>query len=185
MFCYSHGVSHNPAARVSIPTPVPPSNRLDALDALRGLSILLMVFSGRIPFGVLPDWMYHAQVPPPNHVFDPTLPGITWVDLVFPFFLFAMGAAIPFALRRRIDRGETPWKLSAYIVQRGLLLAAFAIYVMHIRPWLFGENPGTVAGCSPSRDFCCSFQCSRCFQPDGRPAFGSACAPEDGSVRHS
>ncbi len=121
------------------------SSRLRALDALRGLAILLMVFSGRIPFGILPDWMYHAQVPPPDHVFNPALPGITWVDLVFPFFLFAMGAAIPFALQRRLERKESMWKLHAYIFQRGILLAAFAMYVMHIRPWLFGQEPGILA----------------------------------------
>ena len=145
MFCYSHGVGHNPAAHVSTTSSAPATSRLQALDALRGLAILLMVFSGRIPFGVLPDWMYHAQVPPPDHVFDPTIPGITWVDLVFPFFLFAMGAAMPFALQRRIDREDSIIRLSGYILLRGFLLAAFAIYVMHIRPWLFGDDPGAGA----------------------------------------
>ncbi|MCS2621073.1 DUF5009 domain-containing protein [Bacteroides thetaiotaomicron] len=28
---------------------------------------------------------------PPDHIFNPSLPGITWVDLVFPFFLFTDG----------------------------------------------------------------------------------------------
>ncbi len=36
-------------------------NRLGALDALRGLAILLMVLSGMGPYGILPAWMYHAQ----------------------------------------------------------------------------------------------------------------------------
>lgn len=112
-----------------------------ALDALRGISIIMMVLSGRIPFGVLPDWMYHAQVPPPLHIFNPNLPGITWVDLVFPFFLFAMGAAIPLALSRRIEQGVRMWKIVGGIFLRGLLLAAFAIYVMQIRPWGMSDHP--------------------------------------------
>ena len=116
-----------------------------ALDALRGIAILLMVFSGRIPYGTLPDWMYHAQVPPPNHVFNPNLPGITWVDLVFPFFLFAMGAAIPLALSRRIERKESMASIVLSVFLRGLLLASFALYVMHIRPWLFGARPSSGA----------------------------------------
>ena len=78
-------------------------NRSLSLDALRGIAILLMVFSSRIPFGVLPEWMYHAQVPPPKHIFDGTIPGISWGDLVFPYFLFAMGAAIPLALHSRME----------------------------------------------------------------------------------
>jgi len=110
-----------------------------AVDALRGLAILMMIFSGRIPFGVLPDWMYHAQVPPPAHTFDPSIPGITWVDLVFPFFLFTMGIAIPLALSKRTSTA-TPWySLSWTVISRSLLLAWFAIYVMQIRPWLFAS----------------------------------------------
>ncbi len=91
------------------------TQRADSLDALRGFAIITMILSGSIPFGgpvALPGWMYHAQLPPPNHVFNPNVPGITWVDLVFPFFLFAMGAAFRFALRKRIDQGVPYWKIS-------------------------------------------------------------------------
>ncbi|MDD5582317.1 MAG: DUF5009 domain-containing protein [Candidatus Marinimicrobia bacterium] len=104
------------------------------LDALRGLAILLMVLAGTVPRGTLPAWMYHAQVPPPNHVFNPNLPGITWVDLVFPFFLFAMGAAFPLALSKKIEKGIPLSKIIFSILERGILLAIFAIFVMHIRP---------------------------------------------------
>lgn len=113
----------------------PSTSRALPLDALRGLSIFLMILSSSIPFHVLPDWMYHAQVPPPDHRFNPALPGITWVDLVFPFFLFSMGAAIPFALSRRVQAGMSKWRISRGLAERGLLLAAFAIYDEHIRPW--------------------------------------------------
>lgn len=122
-------------------TSTPPAKRALALDALRGAAILLMVLSGRIPFGVLPDWMYHAQVPPPLHTFNPNLPGITWVDLVFPFFLFSMGAAIPLALRRRIEQEAPTLNLVFSLIGRWLLLAAFAIYSQHIRPWSMSANP--------------------------------------------
>ena len=78
-------------------------NRLNEIDLLRGFAVIGMVFSGILPFnGALPAWMYHAQVPPPNHIFDPTLAGLTWVDLVFPFFLFSMGAVIPAVLPQTI-----------------------------------------------------------------------------------
>lgn len=61
------------------------NNRAYALDALRGYAIITMVLSATIVTQVLPGWMSHAQTPPPDHIFNPSLPGITWVDLVFPF----------------------------------------------------------------------------------------------------
>jgi predicted acyltransferase len=118
------------------------SQRSEALDALRGIAILLMVFSGLIPFGVLPDWMYHAQVPPPKHVFDGTLPGITWVDLVFPWFLFALGAAIPLALEARLVQGVALPSISWGIVKRGAMLFFFAVFVQHLKPALMSATPG-------------------------------------------
>ncbi|MCX6137638.1 MAG: DUF5009 domain-containing protein [Ignavibacteriales bacterium] len=120
--------------------------RADALDALRGLAILAMLLSGQIPFhtNTLPDWMYHAQVPPPTHQFIPTLPGITWVDLVFPFFLFAMGASFPLALSRKIEKGIPLWKISLSIIERGSLLGFFALYVQAIRPYTISAAPTVV-----------------------------------------
>jgi len=120
-------------------------NRAHALDALRGFAILTMVLSGVIPYGVLPNWMYHAQVPPPNHQFNPNLPGLTWVDLVFPFFLFALGAAIPLALSRRIEKGSPYPKIVFSIFERGFLLGFFAIFLRHVRPHVIDPSPETTA----------------------------------------
>ncbi len=120
------------------------TNRADALDAFRGLAILGMILSGSIPFNdMLPGWMYHAQVPPPHHVFNPDLPGITWVDLVFPFFLFALGAAIPLALSKKLERGMPLWKACAQALLRGVILLFFAIYIQHIKPFSILSNPDT------------------------------------------
>jgi predicted acyltransferase len=107
-------------------------SRIAALDALRGLAIAGMLLSGQLPQAVLPGWMYHAQNPPPLHVFSPGLPGITWVDLVFPFFLFALGVAIPLAQAPALARGQSLGAAAWGIVRRACLLAAFAIYVRHI-----------------------------------------------------
>ena len=125
----------------------PPSSnprRADALDALRGLAILAMLLSGQLPFGegALPSWMYHAQVPPPKHEWIGTLPGITWVDLVFPFFLFSMGAALPLALYRRLEQGWSKSKTIFSALERGFLLLFFALYVQAIRPYVLSDNPG-------------------------------------------
>ena len=94
------------------------NNRAYALDALRGYAIITMVLSATIVTQVLPGWMSHAQTPPPDHIFNPSLPGITWVDLVFPFFLFAMGAAFPFSIGKRAEKGDSKLKLVYEAVKR-------------------------------------------------------------------
>lgn len=56
------------------------NKRAFSLDALRGYAIITMVLSGTIASGVLPGWMYHAQVGSrSNFAFDPSFYGITWV----------------------------------------------------------------------------------------------------------
>ena len=104
------------------------NKRIASIDVLRGITIAGMVLCANIGFSSgLPAWMFHAQTPPPTYAFNPEVPGITWVDLVFPFFLFAMGAAFPFALRRRMERGESKLSLVGGLVKRWLILTIFAL----------------------------------------------------------
>ncbi len=103
-----------------------------------------MVLSGQILWHAeLPAWLFHAQIPPPSFRFDPSVPGITWVDLVFPFFLFSMGAAIPLALRKRLEqRGESETQILTVVVRRWALLALFAIALANLRSGVTGTLPG-------------------------------------------
>ena len=104
------------------------NRRIASIDILRGIAIIGMILSANIGFNSdLPAWMFHAQTPPPTYAFNPEIPGITWVDLVFPFFLFAMGAAFPFALKKRFDEGEG-WKfIATRLEQRWITLTLFAL----------------------------------------------------------
>ena len=112
------------------------NNRAYAVDILRGLAIVGMVLSGYIAWNPdLPAWLFHAQLPPPSFVFDASVAGITWVDLVFPFFLFSMGAAFPLSLGRRLNRGDPPRRIVVSILKRGLLLAFFAVALGNTGLW--------------------------------------------------
>jgi hypothetical protein len=113
-------------------------NRSRALDALRGYAIMTMILSATEAFSVLPAWMYHAQVPPPEHAFNPHIYGITWVDLIFPFFLFSMGAAIPLSFRRQMEKGATRGQLCWKSIVRWLKLTFFAIFIYHMFPFMMG-----------------------------------------------
>lgn len=117
--------------------------RAYALDALRGYAIITMILSATVAWNSLPGWMYHAQTPPPDRAFDASLTGITWVDLVFPFFLFAMGAAFPFSIRKRVEKGTSKLKLIYEAIKRGIQLTFFAIFIQHFYPHVL-SNPQDV-----------------------------------------
>ena len=102
--------------------------RIATIDILRGIAIVGMVLCANIGYNSgLPAWMFHAQTPPPTYAFNPDIPGITWVDLVFPFFLFSMGAAFPFAMRKRLERGQSRWAVAGSLAKRWIILTIFAL----------------------------------------------------------
>ena len=83
----------------------PGSERIVSIDALRGLVMFSMIFVNDIAGvsnTIVPPWMKHFH----------GKSGMTFVDLVFPAFLFIVGMSIPFALGSRLDRGEPLWKTS-------------------------------------------------------------------------
>lgn len=105
-----------------------PSKRIITIDILRGITIFAMILCANIGYySDLPAWMFHGQTPPPTYAFNPDVPGITWVDLVFPFFLFTMGAAFPLAMRKRLESGISRWEVTGSLFRRWLTLTIFAI----------------------------------------------------------
>ena len=67
--------------------------RASSLDALRGYAILTMVLSGSIAWGVLPGWMYHAQVGPrSNFVFDGSIYGLSLIHISEPTMVLYMAS---------------------------------------------------------------------------------------------
>lgn len=101
--------------------------RIQSIDALRGITIIGMIFCAAIGYGSgLPAWMFHCQVPPPDYTFHPEVRGISWVDLVFPFFIFSMGAAFPFALKKKTEAGRT---VIPGILRRWITLVLFALAI--------------------------------------------------------
>jgi len=116
-----------------------PDFRVVALDILRGLTIFAMILSAWVPEG-MPRWMHHDQFYQGEQLI--TVIGLSWVDLVFPFFLFFMGAAIPLAFNRRIEKGETTLRLIAHAGYRSIILILFAIYIGNYSPWHIAELYG-------------------------------------------
>lgn len=68
-----------------------------------------------------------------------------------------MGAAFPIALSKRIEKGYNTWKIYFQIIERGILLAFFALYVQAIRPFVISKNPSNKIFLLALLSFCILF----------------------------
>jgi predicted acyltransferase len=102
-----------------------PSRRILSIDIFRGLTILVMVFVNDLA-GIkgLPWWNYH--IPPGEQ-------GLTYVDVVFPAFLFIVGMAIPLAIEKRNSKGDSILKILYHILIRSLSLVVLGLLIMNGR----------------------------------------------------
>jgi heparan-alpha-glucosaminide N-acetyltransferase len=111
--------------------------RVTSIDAARGLVMFSMIFVNDIAgvsHKVVPDWMrhYHGSS------------GMTFVDMVFPAFLFIVGMSIPSALGGRLRAGERLWKTLWHVLTRTLSLLLIGIMMVN------DESPGPdMTGISP------------------------------------
>jgi predicted acyltransferase len=106
-------MSHNAAASQTA------SNRLLSLDILRGLTIIGMVIVNNPG-----SW---------SHVYPPLLHaqwnGVTFADLIFPFFVFSMGMSVSVALSNRIGEGSNRILLIYKILSRSLIIYLLGIFL--------------------------------------------------------
>jgi predicted acyltransferase len=96
--------------------------RLASIDIFRGITMAVMIFVNELD-GVrgLPWWTHHARA---------SVDAMTYVDMVFPFFLFAVGLSFPLAIDARLKRDSSQPALwlhvlarSASLIVLGLILA--------------------------------------------------------------
>jgi heparan-alpha-glucosaminide N-acetyltransferase len=93
--------------------------RVVSIDILRGLTMLVMIFVNQLgEMKGLPWWTYHMPA---------SANGMTYVDVVFPFFLFILGMSMPLAIRRRLSGGEPVWVVYLHIVSRSFALIVLGL----------------------------------------------------------
>jgi heparan-alpha-glucosaminide N-acetyltransferase len=97
------------------------TGRIASIDIFRGLTVLVMVFVDNLDFVKgLPWWTYH--MPRPSN-------GLTYVDMVFPAFLFVMGMSLPLAVERRLAIGDSRVRVWWHILGRALGLVALGLFI--------------------------------------------------------
>jgi predicted acyltransferase len=99
-------------------------NRIESIDIMRGLTLILMLFVNDLYMPGVPAWLGHRAAD-----FD----GMGLADWVFPGFLFMVGMAIPFAIGNRIAKGEKSFSISKHIMIRTLSLLLIGVLMANSR----------------------------------------------------
>src|SRR5258708_27938356 len=93
------------AARTTTP-------RIISIDIFRGIAMAVMIFVNALSeVHGLPWWTYHAPA---------RADVMTYVDMVFPFFLFAVGMSLPFSVWQRLKRNPSSSLMWAHVAVRVL-----------------------------------------------------------------
>lgn len=136
--CWSRGYERRNMPSTTRPISQLPE-RLRSLDVLRGATIAAMILVNNAG-----DWdkTYRPLLHAEWHGWTPT-------DLVFPFFLFAVGVAIPYAFAGRLARsGGDRGPLHRQLARRTLILFALGLFLnwfpFYTVDWPAARIPGVL-----------------------------------------
>ncbi len=128
------------------------TRRVASVDALRGLTIFLMVFVNDLG-PAAPSWLHHID--------PPFADGMTVADVVFPMFLFIVGVSIPLAFERARQLAASRWSRVRHVLGRTASLLLMGVIELNHgddqrlggRTWgLLAFTCLILAWCSISRD---------------------------------
>jgi len=93
--------------------------RVASIDIFRGLTMVVMVFVNQLgEMKGMPWWTVHM---PAN------INAMTYVDMVFPFFLFIVGMSLPLAIQHRLSKGDSELGLWAHVAIRSVGLMVLGL----------------------------------------------------------
>jgi len=101
------------------PAGITAAPRVASIDIFRGLTMAVMIFVNDLAdVHGLPWWTYHAHARQDR---------MTYVDMVFPFFLFIVGMSMPLAIERRLKQNSSQAALWLHIVLRSCSLIVLGL----------------------------------------------------------
>lgn len=98
--------------------------RILSIDVFKGLTVLLMVFVNSVhPYDAMPVWTRHAG----DY-------GLTYVDLVAPFFVFMLALNLNISYKRRVEIDGKKRALIRYIRRYLIFIGIGLVLMMYVGP---------------------------------------------------
>ena len=101
--------------------------RVLSIDALRGFDMFWIIGGGTIFESLAEVWKHPVAQTVRVQLEHVQWEGFHFEDLIFPLFLFLVGAVLPFALSRRVERGEGSLRIHLHVVRRAALLVLLGL----------------------------------------------------------
>jgi predicted acyltransferase len=119
--------------------PTLPSERIVSIDALRGFDMFWIIGGGTVLGSLTSVWKH-----PVTEIILKQLQHVEWQgfhseDLIFPLFLFIMGAVLPFSISRRRERGQSLPVLYLHILKRSVVLILLGLIYNNLLNFEFSE----------------------------------------------
>ncbi len=101
--------------------------RVLSIDALRGFDMFWIIGGGAIFESLVEVWKH-----PVTETIRIQLEHVEWIgfhfeDLIFPTFLFLVGAVLPFSISRRAERGESLVRIHLHVFKRAVVLVLLGL----------------------------------------------------------
>ncbi len=97
--------------------------RITAIDLLRALTMVLMIFVNDLwSLKNIPAWLEHVA---------PGVDGMGLADVVFPAFLFIVGLSLPYAIDNRRKKGDGEGWLVLHVVTRTIALLVMGVFLVN------------------------------------------------------
>jgi predicted acyltransferase len=98
------------------------SSRVVSIDALRGFDMFWIIGGGEVFTNLAEIWKHPAAQTIQRQLSHVTWEGFHFEDLIFPLFVFIVGAVLPFSVSRRLERGQSLAGVYLHIVKRTIVL---------------------------------------------------------------
>ena len=100
------------------------STRVVSIDIFRGITMAVMIYVNDLAsVHGLSKWTYHM---PAN------VDAMTYVDMVFPAFLFIVGMSLPLAVRHRLRRNPSVGRLWLHVALRSVALLVLGLILANV-----------------------------------------------------